>query len=150
MNLTDAQADQIAHLLNTRNQLRVHYTRQKVHENSDNYFVHFDDNQNVIAFIESAKVQWYQAEVRHLTVAKEHEGRGHAKALLREVEDAARTQGRRILQCTIRVGNVESRGLFVHMGFVPVSTFFYPISGNNVEVFQKVLSLPPASAPATP
>jgi ribosomal protein S18 acetylase RimI-like enzyme len=86
------------------------------------------------------EVQWYQAEVKHLTVARGHEGRGHAKALIREVENAASAAGRRILQCTIREGNAESRDLFVDLGFEPVSRFFYPATGNNVEVFQKVLS----------
>jgi len=45
-----------------------------------------------------------------------------------------------LLQCTIREGNAESRSLFERFGFSHVSTFNNPSSGNNVAVFQKVLS----------
>jgi ribosomal protein S18 acetylase RimI-like enzyme len=142
MTLTAAQADQVAHLLNTRNQLTVHYTRQRVLQNADNYFIRYDGQQNVIACVEAAKVQWYQTEVKHLTVALEHERQGHASALIDEVEDAVRLQGGKILQCTIREGNTPSRALFTSLGFLPVSKFFSPASGNNVEVLQKILSPP--------
>jgi L-amino acid N-acyltransferase YncA len=44
------------------------------------------------------------------------------------------------VQCTIRDDNAESEGLFNKCGFVQTSTFYYPSSGNNVGVWQKVVS----------
>jgi ribosomal protein S18 acetylase RimI-like enzyme len=90
------------------------------------------------------KVQWYQAEVNHLTVHKDYCRQGIAQALL----DAATTRvikdRARILQCTIRDNNVESAGLFLKNGFVRTALFLYPNTGNNVGVYQKVISPPKA------
>lgn len=140
MPLTNQHADQIADLLNTHNQLVVQYDRAKVLQHADNFVVRLDDGGNVVGVIEVKDVQWYQAELCHLTVDNGHRGRGHGKALLQEAERRAVAQRKRILQCTIRAGNKESRGLFESAGFRFVSEFFYPRSGNDVGVFQKVIS----------
>lgn len=140
MALSDAHADAIAALLNARNQLTVQYTRQRVQEEADNYLFRLSEAGQLIACVELKKVQWYQAEVLHLTVAEAHEGKGHAKALLCEVERVARANGARVLQCTIRMDNEASLRLFEGIGFAHVSTFRNERSGNNVGVFQKVLA----------
>lgn len=140
MALTNAHADQIAALLNERNQLTVKYTRQRVLEHADNYHLRFSATDEVVGCVEVKKVQWYQTEICHLTVAASETRKGHAKALLCEAERVARANGARLLQCTIREGNTDSRSLFEGFGFLHVSTFNNPSSGNNVAVFQKVLS----------
>lgn len=142
MTLTDTHADQIAALLNERNQLTRKYTRESVLKHADNYLCRFSEENDVVACVEVKSVQWYQFEVLHLTVAASQMRKGHAKALLCEAERAARAKGARLLQCTIRDGNIESRSLFEGFGFSHVSTFNNPSSGNNVAVFQKVLSSP--------
>lgn len=139
MALTDAQADAVAALLNERNQLTVHYTRQRVLQEVDNYLCRLDESGQLIACVELKKVQWYHAEVLHLTVAKANEGKGHAKALLCEAERVARAKGARLLQCTIRTDNAASRLLFEGFGFSHVGTFRNEASGNNICVLQKVL-----------
>jgi ribosomal protein S18 acetylase RimI-like enzyme len=140
MLLTDTQADQIAALLNERNQLTVQYTRKLVLDEANNYLCRILDTGDVIACVELKSVQWYQVEVLHLTVAEHHEGKGHAKALLCEAERIARTRGARLVQCTIRMNNEASRRLFEGFGFLQVNTFFNGGTGNNVGVFQKVLT----------
>lgn len=139
MAVTDEQAEMIASLLNARNELTVGYTAQRVLADAENYRCVFSNEGEVIACVEIKKIQWYQHEVLHLTVARNHEGRGHAKVLLCEAERVARRKGARILQCTIRDENPRSRKLFEDFGFRRVSTFFNARSGNNVGVFQKVL-----------
>lgn len=140
MALSDAHADAVVALLNARNQLTVQYTRQRVLQEADNYLSRLDDAGQLIACVELKKVQWYQAEVLHLTVAEAHEGKGHAKALLCEAERVARAKDVRLLQCTIRTDNEASRRLFEGFGFSHVGTFRNELSGNNVGVFQKVLA----------
>lgn len=140
MVLTDVHAEQIAILLNKRNELTVQYTRQSVLEHSDNYLCRYSETGEVIACVEVKKVQWYQTELLHLTVAASHERMGHAKALLCEAERVARANDARLLQCTIRVGNTASRQLFERFGFSCVGAFLNQRSGNNVGVFQKILS----------
>ena len=140
MAFTNAHADQIAALLNERNQLTVKYTRQRVLEHAENYLCRLSEANEVVACVEVKSVQWYQTEVLHLTVATSEIRKGHAKALLCEAERVSRANGARLLQCTIREGNTESRSLFEGFGFSHVSTFNNPNSGNNVAVFQKVLS----------
>ena len=78
----------------------------------------------------------------HLTVAKTEIGHGHGKGLLASAEESALAQGARLLQCTIREGNVESEGLFQAVGFIRVGSFFNKHSGNKGNVFQKVLVKP--------
>ncbi|MAU48594.1 MAG: hypothetical protein CMP09_28080 [Yangia sp.] len=93
----------------------------------------------------SKKVQWYQAEVSHLTVHRDYCRRGIAQALLTLATARAKKDRARILQCTIRENNEESTGLFVKNGFVRTALFLYPDTGNNVGVYQKVISPPEAS-----
>lgn len=139
MSLSQTQAAGIAELLNARNQLTVHYTGKKVLDHADDYLFRLSSAQTVIACVEVRRVQWYQAEVLHLTVAEGEEGKGHAKELLSSAETRARERGIRLLQCTIREGNVQSARLFQAAGFLKVGTFHNEHSGNNVAVYQKVL-----------
>ncbi len=138
--LSDAEGDAIAQLLNTRNKLTTPYTRGTVLKESTDYILRLSEAGYPIACVQVKKVQWYQAEVLHLTVAEAHERMGHAKALLCEVERVARSKGARILQCTIRTDNAASRKLFENFGFDYTNTFLNQRSGNNVCVFQKVLA----------
>lgn len=140
MALTEIQAKQIAELLNSRNELTVNYTQERVLGQATNYLCRHSGEGDVIACVEVKKVQWYQTEILHLTVAAAHERKGHAKALLCEAERLARTNGARILQCTIRIGNLGSQGLFEGFGFIHIGTFSNQRSGNNVGIYQKVLS----------
>lgn len=142
MHLTNDQADQIAALLNKRNQLTIKYTRQRVLDHAENYICRFSDANKVVACVEIKPIQWYQTEILHLTVAETEIRKGHARALLYEAERISLANGVLILQCTIREGNTESRSLFESCGFSHISTFNNPSSGNNVGVFQKVLSHP--------
>lgn len=140
MALTDIQAKQIAELLNSRNEITVKYTQEKVLDHADNYLCRYSEEGEVIACVEVKKVQWYQTEILHLTVAADHERKGHAKSLLCEAERLARTNGARILQCTIRIGNDNSLRLFEGFGFIHIGTFLNQRSDNNVGIYQKVLS----------
>jgi N-acetylglutamate synthase-like GNAT family acetyltransferase len=142
--LADADANQIAKLLNERNELTKPYTRQDILKDAANYQIRRSDCNVVVACVEVKKVQWYQTEIRHLTVTQSEERKGHAKALLADAEQLARARDARILQCTIRQGNAASRRLFEGRGFVQVCTFFNKRSSNNVEVFQKVLETAPS------
>ena len=130
----------IAALINARNQLTVCYTPQLILAEANNYRYKLSEIDEVIACVEVKKVQWYQVEIRHLTVAAAFERKGYAKALLCEAERFALRQGARLLQCTIREDNVPSRKLFEGIGFLHVGSFFNERSGNNIDVFQKVLA----------
>jgi ribosomal protein S18 acetylase RimI-like enzyme len=140
MVLTAMQADMIAALLNARNELTVQYTGQHVLNESENYLCLFSRTGEVLACVEIKRVQWYQCEILHLTVAKAYEGVGNAKALLCEAERVARSKNARILQCTIRSDNIPSQKLFESFGYKRVSTFFNERSSNIVGIFQKVLA----------
>lgn len=139
MILTNRHADQIASLINKQNQLTTKYTRQHILDHKDNYICRFSVENIVIACVEIKRVQWYQSEILHLTVDATETRKGHGKSLLQDAEQIARTKGARILQCTIREGNVESSMLFAKCGFVQVGKFYNSNSGNNVAVLQKIL-----------
>lgn len=138
--MTPDIAKQIAELLNSENQLVVPYTEQKVISNNDNYLFEVNNDGEVISCIECKKVQWYQFEVCHLTVNPNHRRNGQGEKILNKAIEHAKANRGRIVQCTIRENNQKSSGLFEKNGFKKVSTFYYPDSGNNVGVWQKVVS----------
>ena len=133
-------AKQIATLLNSENQLVVPYTEKKVLDNKNNYLFEVNDNDDVLSFIECRKVQWYQYEVCHLTVNPSHRRSGLGKKILEKAISHAKANRGRIIQCTIREKNTKSTSLFSKNGFLKTSKFYYPNSGNNVGVWQKVIS----------
>ena len=135
-------AEQIARLLNQRNELTRQYNAAKVLEHAENY-LYLKQDAEVSACIRLSRVQWYQVEIHHLTVSELHEGRGYGRKLVRRALTQAREQGARVAQCTIREGNVRSERLFVSEGFARTCAFFNAMSGNTVFVLQKALVLPP-------
>jgi N-acetylglutamate synthase-like GNAT family acetyltransferase len=139
-------ASQIAQLLNEQNKLTVQYTAERILEHSGNYLLRFNDSGDVVACAELKRVQWYQFELLHVTVAATHKRQGLASALVVEAESHAKNEGAEVLQSTIRKGNEESESLFAKCGFQSVCTFFNTNSGNLIRVWQKVLVPPPSDA----
>jgi ribosomal protein S18 acetylase RimI-like enzyme len=138
--LDGRHASQIAELVNAHNQLSVRYDADRVLRSDGTYFYELSDGGDVIACVELRRVQWYQLEIDHLTVAPAARARGLAFGLLQRCEAQARERGGRLLQCTIREGNAASERLFERNGFTRVGGFFNAATGNNVGVWQKVLS----------
>lgn len=139
MPLPKVVAEQIADLLNSQNQLTVPYTASKIIDHQDHYIVRYDDNGKVLGAVEVKKVQWYQCEIDHLSVDPKSKRQGIGSRLLQDAEARARDMGARIAQCTIRVGNDASEGLFKKHGYTPTVTFLNRANGNQVAVYQKVL-----------
>lgn len=140
-----SHAEQIAMLLNAQNQLTVRYTADSVLEHQDNYLVRLGDLGQVVACAELKQVQWYQFELLHVTVAQKNQRQGHARALVAEAEGRAIHRGARILQSTIREGNLASEALFKSSGFESVSRFYNVRSKNIIGVWQRVLSPVPSN-----
>jgi RimJ/RimL family protein N-acetyltransferase len=136
--ITQREAEQIAELVNARNELPVKYSAAKVLKDHDNYLCEID-NQVVVGCVEVKRVQWYQWEIRHLSVRETHEGKGLGKRLVHQAEDKAKNGGARIVQCTIRVGNEPSEQTFRRSGYREASCFFNADTGRYIAVWQKVL-----------
>jgi ribosomal protein S18 acetylase RimI-like enzyme len=132
------QAQQIAEILNSRNQLDTPYTAQMVLQHADDYLFDLDEGA-VVACVEVKKVQWYQWEICHLSVAETHERHGRGKTLVRRAEEKAKAGHARIIQCTIRVGNEPSERAFRRSGYREACCFYNSRTGNYVAVWQKVL-----------
>ncbi len=137
------QATQVAALLNNQNHLTVKYTPERILACADNYLVRLDEKGEVIACAELKKVQWYQFELLHVTVADAHKKKGLGRGLIEEAQAVAEENGARILQSTIRSGNEPSEKLFEGSGFQAACAFYNKQSGNLVRVWQKVLTQPP-------
>lgn len=137
-----ATAGQIAQLLNKRNELTRKYNAAMVLDHAESY-LYLKQDTEVTACIRFSRVQWYQVEIHHLTVAEPYEGRGYGRKLVRHALTQATEKGARVAQCTIRKGNARSEELFVSEGFARTCEFFNQMSGNTVFVLQKALTLPP-------
>ena len=133
-------AEQIAKLLNERNQLDGKYTAEKVLEKKSNY-VFIQEKNEVIACAESLKIQWYQHEIKHVSVAERFEGKGLGKKILKLAEEKADKENARILQCTVRSNNESSLRLFIRQGYVKVNQFYNRRTENWIFVLQKSISI---------
>jgi len=133
-------SQQIATLLNERNQLEKSYTWEEVFTELDNY-VFIENNEQLIACAETRKVQWYQWEILHVSVKLGEEGKGYASKVLKKAEDLAYQQGAQVLQCTIRENNENSLKLFEAKGYCRVNRFFNILSKRWLFIYQKVISM---------
>jgi len=138
--MTKEEATQIAELLNQRNQLVKQYDGDMVLEKKDNY-VFLVENNLVVACAEAKRVQWYQWEISHVSVSEKVEGKGFGSKILLEAESKAIAGGAKVLQCSIRSSNERSQNLFLSKGYSKTTSFFYPTSGNWVNVYQKSVSV---------
>jgi N-acetylglutamate synthase-like GNAT family acetyltransferase len=138
--MNEATAAQIAKLLNEQNQLAEEYDAVRVLREAAkmSYTWRLTDDQQLAGVVCVKPVQWYQCEIRHLSVKVKRQGIG--TWLLAQAYARAKNHGASVVQCTIRVGNEESEGFFKAHGFVATVTFVNPESGNRVAVFQKVLN----------
>jgi N-acetylglutamate synthase-like GNAT family acetyltransferase len=136
--MTRQQAEEIAKLLNLRNQLAVEYNSERVLKDSDNYLFESDTGV-IVACVEVKKIQWYQWEICHLSVSEKYLRQGRGKRLIRLAEEKAKKGDARIAQCTIRVGNEASEETFRRSGFLEACCFFNARTNNYVAVWQKVL-----------
>jgi L-amino acid N-acyltransferase YncA len=139
--MTGAEAQQIATLINRRNRLARRYEPADILRQAQHYEYESRDGK-VVACVEWKEVQWYQWEVLHLSVDETIERKGLAYLVYERLENAARSAGVRLLQCTIREGNKDSVGFFDRQGFSKVSRFFNRQTGNTVGVWQKVVAEP--------
>jgi len=138
--MTEGIAQEIANLLNSRNELVLNYTAKRVLKHKSNY-VYIEEDNTVVACAESKKVQWYQSEISHVSVLKSAEGKGKGYQILKLAEKKGKEDGAKLLQCTIRTSNENSIRLFSKNGYLIVNRFFYPNSGNWVYVLQKSISI---------
>jgi GNAT superfamily N-acetyltransferase len=136
--MTTQQAEQIAKLLNDRNQLDVYYTAAKVMKSAEDYIFELDHGA-VVSCVMVKKVQWYQWEICHLSVSESHVRQGRGKRLIELAEEKARIGNARVAQCTIRVGNEASEQTFRRSGYREACCFFNARKGHHVAVWQKVL-----------
>lgn len=131
-------AAQIADLINSRNQLTQEYDVAKILKKSDNFIIE-TENDSLCGCVEIKKVQWYQAEILHLSVKEEYEGKGIGSKLVEKGIEKAKKLGKKILQCTIRSDNAPSIALFTKYNFKFVNSFNNEKSKNTVNVYQLVL-----------
>ncbi len=131
-------AGEIAALINSQNQLTTHLTAESVLQEQDNY-LYILEEKSLVGVVEVKKVQWYQCEIRHLSVKNKRKGCG--TKLLEMAEQYAKKQYFAcIVQCTIKEGNKESEGLFLRYRYIKCIGFHNAASGNNVYVYQKSIS----------
>jgi ribosomal protein S18 acetylase RimI-like enzyme len=137
--MDDDHALQIAELLNSQNQLEIEYDAARVLKDAAEYLVDYSGDGRVTCCAQLKKVQWYQAEICHVTTHPDFARQGRGSRLIERAETEARRRNARVLQCTIREGNGASEGLFTKAGFVRGATFRNPQSGNLVTVWTKSL-----------
>ncbi len=82
----------------------------------------------------------------NLTVAPEHQGRGHGRALLRAVVGVAEAQAATRLLLEVRESNQRARQLYASHGFAELGRrrAYYPARGGREDAIVMSLALPEA------
>ena len=140
MIMTKNDAIEIAELLNKRNELSVKYSFEDILSKKENYLF-IKEGEKIVACGESIKVQWYQNEIKHISVHKDFEGKRFGTKILKLVEEKSIKDNARVLQCTVRTDNENSIRLFTRKGYKKVNSFFNKKTKNWVFIFQKVISI---------
>ena len=140
MIMTKNDAIEIAELLNKRNELSVKYSFDDILSKKENYLF-IKEGEKIVACGESIKVQWYQNEIKHISVHKDFEGKRFGTKILKLVEEKSIKDNARVLQCTVRTDNENSIRLFTRKGYKKVNSFFNKKTKNWVFIFQKVISI---------
>lgn len=139
--MTKEVAEQISELINSQNELISQYTAQKVLDQAADHLWESDGGRRVIGVVRVQRIQWYQAEISHLSVQPDLGRSGVGSKLLKRAEERAVELGARITQCTIRTTNEPSIKFFTKHGYSSAASFYYPYTGNTVMVFQRALPL---------
>lgn len=137
--MTIETARSIAELLNERNNLMTVYNYDLILQNANNYRYILLENE-LVAVAEIKKVQWYQFEIKHVSVKKEFEGKGFGSKIIKVAEEEAINKNGKIIQCTIRVDNTASINLFERNGYLLVNKFYNNESKNQVNIYQKIIT----------
>jgi ribosomal protein S18 acetylase RimI-like enzyme len=132
-------AIQIASLLNNQNQLQTNYSSESILENSDAYIYQANANGAITGAVRVDKIQWYQAEIKHLSVLQSAQRTGIGTLLLAKAEEKARSFRCKVAQCTIRENNIASVNLFLRNGYIKTCSFINPITNHMLSIFQKQL-----------
>lgn len=140
MIMTKNDAIEIAELLNKRNELSVKYSFDDILSKKENYLF-IKEGDKIVACGESIKVQWYQNEIKHISVHKDFEGKRFGTKILKLVEEKSIKDNAKVLQCTVRTDNENSIRLFTRKGYKKVNLFFNKKTKNWVFIFQKVISI---------
>ncbi len=140
MIMTKNDAIEIAELLNKRNELSVKYSFDDILSKKENYLF-IKEGEKIVACGESIKVQWYQNEIKHISVHKDFEGKRFGSKILKLVEEKSIKDNARVLQCSVRTDNENSIRLFTRKGYKKVNSFFNKKTKNWVFIFQKVIAI---------
>src|SRR5260221_13751957 len=108
-------AREIANLLNSQNKLVKRYTPQMVLKQANDYLREVQ-GERVLGAVRVLLVQWYQAEISHLSVQPDRGRSGIGTNLLRRAEARAVEMHARIAQCTISSTNKRSIKFFTKNG----------------------------------
>lgn len=131
------QAKQIAKLLKQNNLTKEHTEATVLNAAGDYVFI--EEESKVVACAEIKYVQWYQWEIKHVSVAKPKCGLG--KRIVIKAENKAKAGNAKVIQCTIRSDNEASLALFKSSKYSEGISFYNPTSKNNIVIFQKALTV---------
>lgn len=134
---------QIANLLNAQNQLTIHYQKQDILKNFNNYIVFVDSirSMKVTGFIQVKKLNYYSVEITHLSVHPDFQGNALGVQLLDAAEDRSSKldMNIHILTATVRKNNIASRKIFDSQEWIKIKEFTNHQSGNDIIIYQKYL-----------
>jgi N-acetylglutamate synthase-like GNAT family acetyltransferase len=127
-------SSQIANLLNHQNRLTTRYTQDMILRKLDKYLYETQEDFGVIGCVCVKKVQWYQAEICHLSVHPYMQNHGIGLRMMTKAEDRCRDLGVRIAQATVRCDNKPCLRINEKRGFKIVNQF------GDIIIYQKVLN----------
>jgi len=135
--MVSVTARQIAELINEHSPLATPVRVERVERDLAMY-IRSERDGLVGAFAKLTKVSWYQGEISHVVARPEYRRQRQGTRVVNMACTHAEQLGLKIVQCTIRDGNIPSEGLFISCGFQAAASFTGR-SGHPLTIWQKVL-----------
>ena len=136
-------AEQIAILINEQNELIKPYTTELIQKHSEEYQYKLDRHGDLVCCLRLKRVQWYQGELCHASSRQKERQNTAMYRILERTIQVALEKDIRLLQATVRASNIVPQKFLKSFGFEHTATFYYPVSGNDITVWQKNLSIAP-------
>ncbi len=141
--MTREQATEIQAMLREHNGLMTVPHVDTILNDGASYILKTDEDSHVVGCAKIRMVQWYQAEILHVSVIPSARRKGLARDLTLQGEAYAMRLGALVAQATTRSDNSASIRLLESLKYQCVTIFYNPKTSHYVRVWQKALKLMP-------
>lgn len=136
------QQQMIADLINQQNNLPERISRDEIGQGKY-FFIErclTEDELEIVACVRAKRQSFFCLELKHLSVNPAFRKTGLGAAMIRIVEEFAKSENIPLVCATTCAKNAPAGNLFAKKGYAVVTQFTNPKTGNVCNIWQKVVT----------